>query len=198
MHPNAHSTLMDGGISTRSNKHNLPTTKKMLEEAIQTLNCHRGFSLYRLKKYICEKYQIDLTTQRQNMIKTQLRAQLVDGTLINVTGKGLSGLLRESKKKKRSTSNTIATDAASKAIKRKKVVGKSKSAITRSASQDTTRTPPNVTVQPLVPFAPHRNSMAGHSHLEAGGATPCTSGGRVGRKRKLLPPPEDIVISQEY
>lgn len=206
MRPNAQSTLMETYTTIRLHRQHLPTTMKMVEEAIIALNSRRGFSLYKLKKYICEKYHIELNPKRINLIKNQLRALLSNGTLKNVTGKGLIGSMRiESKKKK---SHIIATEmqqsgvghvsvhATFIATKRKKGAGKSESVNLRSHSQ--ARTPPNIIVQPLIPHAPHRNSITGRSHLEEG-ATPRSSGGRVGRKRKLLPPPEDyIMISQEY
>uniref|UniRef100_A0A034WAL2 Histone H1, gonadal n=1 Tax=Bactrocera dorsalis TaxID=27457 RepID=A0A034WAL2_BACDO len=212
MRPNAHSTLMETHTLTRLHRPHLPTTVKMVEEAILALNSHRGFSLYKLKKYISEKYQLGLNPRRNNLIRTHLRAQLVDGTLINVSGKGLTGRMRVAAKTKKSvTSNTIATekqqsegqngsaDATFVAAKRKKAVGKTKGA-NKSTSGSQARTPPNKIAQPLlIPDAPQRNSMTGHAHLEAGGGTPCSSGGRVGRKRKLLPPPlEYIALSQEY
>uniref|UniRef100_A0A0K8WJG8 Histone H1, gonadal n=1 Tax=Bactrocera latifrons TaxID=174628 RepID=A0A0K8WJG8_BACLA len=212
MKPNAHSTLMETHTSARLHRQHLPTTVKMVEEAIYALNSRRGFSLHRLKKYISDKYQLELNSQRNNLIRTHLRAQLVDGTLIKVSGKGLTGSMRvAAKTKKSATSHTIATelqqsvggngsaDATFVAAKRKKAVGKTKSA-NKSTSGSQARTPPNMIAKPLlIPDAPQRNSMTGHAHLEAGGGTPCSSGGRVGRKRKLLPPAlEYIALSQEY
>ncbi|XP_050316833.1 uncharacterized protein LOC126750990 [Bactrocera neohumeralis] len=212
MRPNAHSTLMETLTSTRLHRPHLPTTVKMVEEATLSLSSRRGFSLHKLKKYISEKYQFELSSKRNNLIRTHLRAQLVDGTLINVSGKGLTGTMRiAAKTKKSTTSNTIASemqrsggrngsaDATFVAVKRKKAVGKTKSA-NKATSGSQARTPPNKIAKPLlIPDAPQRNSMSGHTHLEAGGGTPCSSGGRVGRKRKLLPPAlEYIALSQEY
>lgn len=205
MRPNAHSTLKGTHTSTH-----LPTTVKMVEEAILALNTRRGFSLHRLKKYICDKYQLELNPQRNSLIRNYLRAQLANDTLINVTGKGLTGSLRVTAKGKKNSSNIIATetqksiggngstDVTFAAAKRKKALGKTKSA-NKSTSGSQERTPPNIIVQPLlIPDAPQRNSMTGHGHLEAGG-TPCSSGGRVGRKRKLLPPAQEYIqFSQEY
>ncbi|XP_054725236.1 histone H1, gonadal-like [Anastrepha obliqua] len=108
MQPIAHSTLMNSHtFNIRLNTHRLPSTVSMVEEATLTLDSTRGISLQRLKKYISEKYQIDVTARRYSLIKEHLRAQLAIGALRNVSGRGLSGSFRLQAKKK----NAIASDS---------------------------------------------------------------------------------------
>ncbi|XP_067630435.1 histone H1.1, embryonic-like [Eurosta solidaginis] len=191
--PNAHSTLMEFlKHGAHSNTQKLPTTQVMVDEAIHELNSSRGFSLQKLKKYINEKYHIEITSRRYALIKEQLRLQITDGILINVTGRGLSGCLKLQSKAKLKKASLTKVYHTMNIVNEEKVRKRKKSANKATAKSDmiftaTPSTPTNDQHQPrMMPLAPHRSSVADLSQLEFAEGTPCSSGGGEKTSRRRL------------
>ncbi|XP_036324824.1 late histone H1-like [Rhagoletis pomonella] len=207
--PIAQSTLMDSkAFCIRLNTHRLPTTLEMVEEAILTLNTARGISLQKLKKYIIEKYQIEMSAKRYTMMKTHLYTLFSNGTLMTVTGRGLSGSFKIQKTisgslVKKKSIGARNTDGHIGARQRKIGVSKAKSNKSKKKKNVTpanlTETPLNYVTLLMAPHAPQRNSSATDlSHVEQVGGTPRSAGTRVGRKRRLASVQEPIAASQEF
>ncbi|KOB74315.1 Histone H1 [Operophtera brumata] len=87
------------------------TTKAMITDALVTLNTRKGVSVYAIKKYLTEKF--DVNTDKVNyLIKKSLKAGVEDGTFVQMKGIGASGSfkianVKKPKKKKKENTDKI-------------------------------------------------------------------------------------------
>ncbi|XP_059058927.1 histone H1-like [Achroia grisella] len=91
------------------------STKVMIHEALNELKNRKGTSLYAIKKYITEKYNVD-TEKLGYIIKKLIKTGVETGTIIQTKGIGASGSFKLAIVKK-----------AEKKPKKKKTVPKNKS-----------------------------------------------------------------------
>ncbi|XP_021201719.3 histone H1.1, embryonic-like [Helicoverpa armigera] len=144
----------DGMLNTKPEKK--LTTKIMINQALMDLNSRKGVSLYAIKKYIQEKYNVD--TEKLNFhMKKYLKKAVEEGKIVQMKGIGASGsfklvpikekkpkpkkMLKEKEKKpkdpekkKKSKEMSKTADAAEKVTKKKPVKPKeSKEKSTKTA-----------------------------------------------------------------
>jgi histone H1/5 len=75
-----------------------PTTKHMVHEALLTLHTRKGVSLYAIKKYIVEKFNID--AEKSNyLIKRTIKSETEKGLIIQTKGIGAAGSFKLAPKK---------------------------------------------------------------------------------------------------
>ncbi|CAK1549019.1 unnamed protein product [Leptosia nina] len=75
-----------------------PSTKDMIKIALTELHNRKGTSLYAIKTYIKEKYNID-TEKNSNLIKKYLKAAVESGTILQTKGTGATGSFKLAKQK---------------------------------------------------------------------------------------------------
>lgn len=78
----------------------LPTTTKMVDEALIALHSKSGVTLKQLTSYIVGKYVINLNSQRKALIRKRLYELRETGDISNLTGTGLTGHFTLADKKK--------------------------------------------------------------------------------------------------
>ncbi|CAG5053225.1 unnamed protein product [Parnassius apollo] len=66
------------------------STKVMIHQALTDLKSRKGTSLYAIKKYIDEKYNVDIK-KINNIIKKLIKAEVEAGVIIQTKGVGASG-----------------------------------------------------------------------------------------------------------
>lgn len=66
------------------------TTKMMITDALIELKTRKGVSLYAIKKYLTDKYNVN-TEKANYLIKKSIKAGVEDGTFIQMKGIGASG-----------------------------------------------------------------------------------------------------------
>ncbi|KAM3955435.1 uncharacterized protein ACR2FA_010672 [Aphomia sociella] len=66
------------------------STKEMVREALIELKSRKGTSLYAIKKYISEKYNVD-TEKNNYIIKKQIKSGVESGAILQMKGIGASG-----------------------------------------------------------------------------------------------------------
>lgn len=84
--------------------------KMMITYALKALKTRKGVSLYAIKKYLTEEYNVN-TEKGKNLIKKSLRAGVEDGTFIQMKGIGASGSFKlanmeKPKRKKKESKQT--------------------------------------------------------------------------------------------
>ncbi|XP_063898005.1 histone H1-like [Helicoverpa armigera] len=78
----------DGMLITKAEKK--LTTKIMINQALMDLNSRKGVSLYAIKKYIQEKYNVD--TEKLNFhMKKYIKKAVEEGKIVQMKGIGASG-----------------------------------------------------------------------------------------------------------
>ena len=95
------------------------TTKEMIHQALVDLKSRKGTSMYAIKKYIEEKYQVDVE-KINYLIKKYIKTSVELGTIVQTKGIGASGsfklaagkdkLEKKKKKPKKETKTTDKTD----------------------------------------------------------------------------------------
>ena len=66
------------------------TTKEMIHQALVDLKSRKGTSMYAIKKYIEEKYQVDVE-KINYLIKKYIKTSVELGTIVQTKGIGASG-----------------------------------------------------------------------------------------------------------
>ena len=98
------------------------TTKIMIEQALVDLKSRKGVSLYAIKKYIGDRYNVD-TEKINYLIKKSIKSAVEEGTIIQTKGMGASGSFKlapvKEKKPKEKKAKKPKTDKTEKTEKKK-------------------------------------------------------------------------------
>lgn len=119
------------------------TTKEMINQALIDLNTRKGVSLYAIKKYITEKYNVD-TDKLNYFIKKYIKTAVENGSIVQTKGIGASGsfklvpIKKKPKTDKKPKEKTIEKPVKDKDTdKMKKTKEKSKKIVEKGAKKTT-------------------------------------------------------------
>ncbi|XP_041988385.1 histone H1-like [Aricia agestis] len=97
----------------KSQDNKKPSTKEMITQALTEMKSRKGISLYAIKKYIEEKYRVDVE-KFNYLIKKSLKDGVEGGSIVQTKGMGASGSFRLAAKAKLEKKNKLDTKKKSK------------------------------------------------------------------------------------